>query len=100
MGCTAHVVLITKNHFIVANSGDSRSILCRNGECYGLSIDHKPDYPGERERILKAGGNVLGGRINKGLNISRSFGDFAYKNNENLPSAEQMVIFHPEIRVF
>ena len=42
-GCTANVVLITPKKIYVANAGDSRSVLCRNGETIPLSIDHKPD---------------------------------------------------------
>lgn len=42
VGCTANVVLITKKKIIVANAGDSRSVLCRNGRAIQLSQDHKP----------------------------------------------------------
>ena len=42
-GCTANVVLITPTQYIVANAGDSRSSLCRNGKALDLSIDHKPE---------------------------------------------------------
>jgi serine/threonine protein phosphatase PrpC len=30
-GCTANVAVIYKNTLFVANAGDSRAILCRNG---------------------------------------------------------------------
>jgi len=50
-----------------------------------MSIDHKPSNQNERNRIERAGGKVSNGRINGGLNMSRSLGDFAYKQNENLP---------------
>lgn len=36
-GCTANVVLITPDKYIVANAGDSRSSLCRKGKAYDLS---------------------------------------------------------------
>lgn len=41
-GCTANVLLITPDKFIVANAGDSRSSLCRKGKAIDLSFDHKP----------------------------------------------------------
>ena len=41
-GCTANVVLITPKKFVVANCGDSRSVLCRGGKALQLSDDHKP----------------------------------------------------------
>lgn len=45
IGCTANVMLIdqSKNQYIVANAGDSRSVLARNGKAVPLSFDHKPD---------------------------------------------------------
>ena len=42
-GCTANVVLITPTQYIVANAGDSRSSLCRNGKALDRSTDHKPE---------------------------------------------------------
>jgi serine/threonine protein phosphatase PrpC len=41
-GCTANVVLITPKKYIIANAGDSRSVLCRSGKAFDLSEDHKP----------------------------------------------------------
>ena len=41
-GCTANVILITPDKFVVANAGDSRSSLCRKGKALDLSEDHKP----------------------------------------------------------
>jgi len=41
-GCTANVLLITKDKYYVANAGDSRSALCSNGKTVQMSFDHKP----------------------------------------------------------
>lgn len=41
-GCTANVALITPQKIIVANAGDSRSVLCKSGRSIPLSFDHKP----------------------------------------------------------
>ena len=46
---------------IVANVGDSRAVLCRNGRAVALSDDHKPDRPDETRRVRRAGGHVVGG---------------------------------------
>lgn len=42
-GCTANVVLITKDKIYCANSGDSRAISSVKGIAVALSEDHKPD---------------------------------------------------------
>lgn len=35
----------------VANVGDSRAILCRDGRAVAMSDDHKPDRPDEARRV-------------------------------------------------
>jgi serine/threonine protein phosphatase PrpC len=99
-GCTANVVLITPTHFYIANAGDSRSVLCREGKAIDLSVDHKPEDEGEIKRIKKAGGMIQMGRVNGGLNLTRSFADFEYKSNKNLPYNEQMITCKPDVREF
>ena len=74
-GTTANLAVIRGNHLVVANVGDSRCVLCRNGIAIDMSIDHKPDDTIELQRIEKAGGKVTSdGRINGGLNLSRALG--------------------------
>ena len=45
IGCTANVVMVDyktmKIH--VANAGDSRGVMGRDGTCVPLSFDHKPE---------------------------------------------------------
>lgn len=65
----------------MANVGDSRSVLCRSGKAVALSEDHKPEMPKEEARIKKAGGSIMKGRVNGGLNLTRSLGDFDYKKD-------------------
>lgn len=83
-GCTANVLIITPDKFYVANAGDSRSVLSRSCKPIALSEDHKPESEVERSRIAKAGGTISNGRVNGGLNLSRSLGDFFYKKDANL----------------
>lgn len=64
----------------MANAGDSRCVVCRDGKAVEMSFDHKPEDTEELERIRKAGGRVtMDGRVNGGLNLSRAIGDHAYK---------------------
>lgn len=83
-GCTACVVLLTKDSIICANSGDSRCVLNRNGQAIEMSEDHKPDNEGERKRIEQAGGFVEEGRVRGVLSLSRALGDLEYKQNKKM----------------
>ena len=94
-GTTMVVGLIRNNTLYTANVGDSRLILGKevNGKivAHEVSIDHKPDAPEEKKRILAAGGRVfaveyddgidgparvwLGHMDVPGLAMSRSYGD-------------------------
>lgn len=47
-----------------------------------LSEDHKPENEFEKKRIEAAGGTVSENRVNGNLNLSRSLGDFEYKQNK------------------
>lgn len=40
------------------------------------------------------------GRVNGGLNLTRSFGDFDYKSNAKLQYHEQMITCRPDVREF
>jgi protein phosphatase 1G len=104
-GCTAVVALICPDAagegrtLYVANAGDSRCGLCRDGETIDLSVDHKPEDAEEFARITKAGGEVSAdGRVCGGLNLSRSLGDHSYKRKIHLAASEQMITALPDIR--
>eukprot|EP00747_Dinoflagellata_sp_TGD_P225009 gnl/TRDRNA2_/TRDRNA2_98215_c0_seq2.p1 gnl/TRDRNA2_/TRDRNA2_98215_c0~~gnl/TRDRNA2_/TRDRNA2_98215_c0_seq2.p1 ORF type:complete len:320 (-),score=52.00 gnl/TRDRNA2_/TRDRNA2_98215_c0_seq2:77-958(-) len=88
---------------IVANTGDSRAVLCRNGKAVSLSEDHKPECPEEKARIIRAGGQVskMGPccRIDRSLNLSRALGDYRFKANPRLPASQQKVVATPTLLV-
>ncbi|KAH7283371.1 hypothetical protein KP509_34G003700 [Ceratopteris richardii] len=79
-GCTAAVVLLVNNHLLVANAGDCRTVLCRNGQAISLSNDHIASCTAERERVARMGGQVkwqvdtwrVGAAA---LQVTRSIGD-------------------------
>lgn len=78
VGSTAVVSILTPEKIVVANCGDSRAVLCRNGKAIPLSSDHKPDRPDELDRIQAAGGRVIywdGPRVLGVLAMSRAIGD-------------------------
>lgn len=98
-GCTACVVLIDEDNKLIyfANSGDSRAVLCKKGNAFQMSLDHKPDLFIEKNRIYKAGGWVSEGRIKGNLNLSRSLGDLEYKGNKSISKKDQMITAYPDI---
>lgn len=98
-GCTANVVLIKDNDIYCANAGDSRGVLCREGKAVNLSEDHKPENEIERERITKAGSEIVEGRVDGNLNLSRSLGDLKHKQKPGLTPEEQPITCVPDITV-
>lgn len=98
-GTTAVVALLRKDKLVVANVGDSRCVLCRNGVAIDMSIDHKPDDDDELKRIQNAGGKVTAeGRVNGGLNLSRALGDHRYKGKSDLGPDEQQITAFPDVK--
>ena len=87
-GSTATVALTLGDALVIANLGDSRTVLCRSERCFFWTEDHKPSNPLERRRIEAAGGFVntphAAGewnvpRLNGILSVARAFGDAALK---------------------
>ncbi|KAH1040299.1 hypothetical protein J1N35_042042 [Gossypium stocksii] len=71
-------ILIDGRKLWVANVGDSRAVLSKNGQAMQMSIDHEPST--ERGSIENRGGfvsNLPGdvARVNGQLAVSRAFGD-------------------------
>lgn len=98
-GCTAVVALMSGRDLYVANAGDSRCVICRDGKVVEMSFDHKPEDDIELARIQNAGGRVtLDGRVNGGLNLSRAIGDHGYKVNKDLTAEEQMISALPDLK--
>ncbi|RLN55711.1 hypothetical protein BBJ29_006812 [Phytophthora kernoviae] len=96
-GCTAITALVTPTNIIVANAGDSRSVLAKGGRTVEMSFDHKPINTEERTRIQNAGGLVRSNRVNGDLAVSRALGDFSYKARADLRAEQQQVSAEPDI---
>ncbi|KAM3875542.1 putative protein phosphatase, Mg2+/Mn2+ dependent, 1Na (putative) [Diretmus argenteus] len=96
-GSTAAAVMLSPRHIYFINCGDSRTLLCRNGQVVFYTEDHKPFNPKEKERIENAGGSVTLQRINGSLAVSRALGDFDFKGVEWRPQTEQLVSPEPEV---
>ncbi|KAL7432084.1 hypothetical protein ACHAXM_002931 [Skeletonema potamos] len=100
--------------------GGKESTVMSQIEVIPMSEDHKPDLPDERARIESAGLEVhtdqippneddengqyvMISKVKKSnremLGVSRAFGDYDYKSNENLSSSRQAVVCTPDIVV-
>merc|ERR1712195_178005 len=66
-GSTAVFGLVTPTHVIIANIGDSRSVMGVGGNTVPMSFDHKPANKSEEQRIQAAGGTVTMKRVNGDL---------------------------------
>lgn len=97
-GTTFNLIVIANKIINCVNIGDSRSLLVKmdaskNFSFEPLSVDHKPDLPKEKERILSKGGLVepckddkdgpiriwVKGESFPGMSISRTIGDEVLK---------------------
>ncbi|KAL0739105.1 hypothetical protein Bca4012_015315 [Brassica carinata] len=75
-------ILIDGQKLVVANVGDSRAVMSKNGVALQLSVDHEPSK--ERKDIEKRGGfvsNIPGDvpRVDGQLAVARAFGDKSLK---------------------
>lgn len=102
-GSTAVCALISPTHLLVANAGDSRAYILRDGRPLRMTVDHKPDRSDETARITRAGGWVSNGRVMHTLAVSRALGDRDFKvyanSDSDLPWKESLVTAEPEVRV-
>ncbi|KAI3724279.1 hypothetical protein L2E82_36051 [Cichorium intybus] len=97
-GTTAVTLIKQGQHLIIGNIGDSRAVLCTRDKdnsrvAVQLTVDLKPNLPGEAERIRKCKGRVfalrdepevarvwLPNHDSPGLAMARAFGDFCLKD--------------------
>ena len=110
-GTTCNIVFQFNKNLVCASVGDSRGILVfdqgdkKNQGIFPLSTDHKPNLPGEIERIKSHGGVVEqmtdteGNKVGPervwkagcnypGLAMSRSLGDFQAKEAGVIPTPQ------------
>jgi serine/threonine protein phosphatase PrpC len=90
-GSTAVCTMVTPTHIIFGNCGDSRAVLCRSGKVQFATEDHKPTNADETARIEAANGFVDMARVCGNLAVSRSLGDFFYKDTPELPAEKQKI---------
>ena len=84
-GSTACVAVIRmeSGHKVlyIANVGDTRALLSRNGVEERLSVDHRLSELSEKERITNSGGIILNDRVGGTLLLTRAFEDYSLKDS-------------------
>ncbi|PWA96484.1 putative protein phosphatase 2C 47 [Artemisia annua] len=94
-GSTAITALLLGRLLVVANVGDCRAVLSRNGKAINMSQDHRPTYPPERKRVEDLGAFVDDGYLNGVLSVTRALGDWDMK----LPhGSTSPLIAEPEVQ--
>jgi len=97
-GSTGVTTLIKDEQIFIANTGDSRCIICEDAVVYALTNDHKPSIPFERERIINSGGQITQGRVQGTLAVARAFGDIEYKDKSTFGAG--VLTCEPEIKIW
>jgi protein phosphatase 1L len=75
-------ILINGEKLVVANVGDSRAVICKNGVAEQLSIDHEPS---KEKRLIESRGGFVSNlpgdvpRVDGQLAVARAFGDMSLK---------------------
>lgn len=78
-GTTALTAIVIGRHLLVANAGDCRAVLSRQGLAVEMSQDHRPSYLPERRRVEESGGYIDDGYLNGYLSVTRALGDWCLK---------------------
>jgi protein phosphatase 1L len=81
-GTAVGTLYVCESRFLAANAGDVRIVIGDGPEAISLTVDHKPDLPGERARIEALGGRVVSydvPRVQGLLSMSRCLGDAPLK---------------------
>lgn len=82
-GSTACVAVVRQEGgarvLYIANLGDTRAVISKNGLAERLSYDHRATDQAEIDRIVSGGGRVTNERVGGTLAITRAFGDHSLK---------------------
>lgn len=109
-GSTATMALVFQDSLVIANTGDSRTLLCQSGSLRFATVDHNPGSKVEDERIVAAGGKIhttpskhkviLDTQAYTNLAVSRTLGDFGFKTTPKTHAKDQIVSPVPDVTVF
>ncbi|CAN1182636.1 Probable protein phosphatase 2C 54 [Linum perenne] len=99
-GTTALTAMIFGRSMLVANAGDCRAVLSRNGVAIEMSSDHRPCSIRERSRVESLGGYVDDGYLNGQLGVTRALGDWHLEGmKEDKEGESGPLIAEPELKL-
>jgi len=92
-GTTTVACFVINNNLFISNTGDSEAAIATRTESGSLeatclSEKHKPTLASERQRVEKAGGQVIFGRVLGSLAVSKALGDIDFKFPYNKSHAD------------
>ena len=100
--CMSGIFVLTSKsgdrHIFIVNLGDSRSCAWVDQKIIYHTRDHTPQNSYEHERILKCGTPIIQNRVMGSLAVSRSFGDWIYKNFSNGQNVKSPVVAIPSVK--
>jgi len=100
-GCTCCAVLITPSEIICSNIGDSKAIALSKENLLALNYEHNIKLNSEETRLIQNGFSIINNRLGGIINVTRGFGDFEFKDMQNLDIQEnQGVLNLPEVLSF
>ena len=84
-GCTACLIIIDENNkkLYFANIGNSEVLICGKNVPRNLASKHRPTDEMEKNRINEENGLIINDKLFGILNVTRTFGDFAYNKKDN-----------------
>ncbi|KAM0031123.1 putative protein-serine/threonine phosphatase [Helianthus debilis subsp. tardiflorus] len=84
---------------LVANAGDCRAVLSRNGLAFEMSKDHRPCRDKERLRIESLGGFVEDGYLNGQLGVTRAIGNWHIQGLKETDNQAGPLSAEPELKL-
>ncbi|GMH20586.1 hypothetical protein Nepgr_022427 [Nepenthes gracilis] len=98
-GTTALTAMIFGRSLLVANAGDCRAVLSRDGVALDMSKDHRPCCKNERMRIESLGGYVEDGYLNGQVAVTRALGDWHLEGLKETGNNSGPLSAEPELKL-
>ncbi|KAJ4849499.1 hypothetical protein Tsubulata_005811 [Turnera subulata] len=91
----AVVVLVGEEELVVANRGNSRALLCREGMAVPFSYEHKPYPAEEQERVEAAGGRIEKSNSTSGRRVLASARSMGSNEPRSMDTSRGDYFFNP-----